>query len=264
MPPSSAKTQVFFWPRCFVMRTRGFAQSGRGRPYQRLAATLLVSVDVPFRLRINDTPARKYRVALLSPDARRHELHFEDSDSFLFDIGLSSPEYARLRPLLRYGEVLVPDRSTVVLKHLAGLRGKTLDCTGARQLLQDVVDIIAPPLARPRVTDPRIAQVLQRIDALPRDELRVAALAAEAGLSESRLRSLAQRELGCSLSRYMRWIAAWRSAELWRPGMSLTDLAHAAGFHDLPHANRVFNELFGMPPSRMLRSTDIAVTRCGD
>jgi AraC-like DNA-binding protein len=60
----------------------------------------------------------------------------------------------------------------------------------------------------------------------------------------------------------MRWIAAWRSVEIWRPGMSFTEVAHAAGFHDLSHANRTFHELFGMPPSRMLRAPDIAVQRC--
>ena len=259
---TTPSTQVFFWPRCFVLRTRNFAQKVDLKPYQRLAATLIVSVDNPFTLRINDSPRSQYQVALLSPDARRHELCFKNSDSFLFDIGLSTAGYDRLKPLLRYGEAVVPRQSTALLEHLHKLKASQLNCSNAPQLLQEVVDILAPNNDKPAIRDARIQRVLALIDALPRDELTVAGLAHEVGLSESRLRSLSQRYLGCSLSRYMRWIAAWRSVEIWRPGMSFTEVAHAAGFHDLSHANRTFHELFGMPPSRMLRAPDIAVQRC--
>lgn len=259
IPP---QTQVFFWPRCFVLRSRDFAQKVDVRPYQRLAATLIVSVQSPFTVRINDEPATQHQVALLPPDSRRHELRFHDSDSYLFDLGLSSPEYDRIHGLLRFGEAVRPPRADALVAHLEEQSGRELDCTTARQLLNDAVNLIAPESERPAIRDARIQRVLQLIDANPRDELSVAGLAAEVGLSESRLRNLSQRYLGCSLSRYMRWIAAWRSVEIWRPGMSFTEVAHAAGFHDLPHANRVFNELFGMPPSRMLRAPDIQVQRC--
>lgn len=260
--PTDIGTQVFFWPRCFVLRTRDFAQRVDVKPYQRLAATLIVSIDAPFNLRINDGPSEQYNVALLSPDARRHELRFNNSDSFLFDIGLSTAEYDQLKPLLRYGEAVVPKQSKELLKYLGKQAGSALDSQTAKALLTDVVSLIAPTTNKPAIRDARISRVLQLIDELPRDELSVSGLAAEVGLSESRLRNLSQRYLGCSLSRYMRWIAAWRSVEIWRPGMSFTEVAHAAGFHDLPHANRTFNELFGMAPSRMLRSPDIVVQRC--
>ena len=260
--PPPITTQVFFWPRCFVLRTRDFAQKVDIKPYQRLAATLIVSVDTPFNLRINDGPSSEYKVALLSPDARRHELRFNNSDSFLFDIGLSTPEYDRLKPLLRYGEAVVPQQASALLKHTAKLANVALGCESARALLDEAVSLIAPLPAKPAIRDARITRVLQLIDEMPRDELSVSGLATEVGLSESRLRNLSQRHLGCSLSRYMRWIAAWRSVEIWRPGMSFTEVAHAAGFHDLPHANRTFHELFGMPPSRMLRAPDIQVSRC--
>ena len=262
MSDNNPKTQVFFWPRCFVLRTHHFVQQVDIKPYQRLSATLIISVEQPFRLRINENPAAEYQVALLSPHARRHELHLTQPNSYLFDLGLSSPQYERINSLLRYGEATVPESAGELLEYLAGWRDKTLDCSNAPQLLNDCVDIIAPQTSRPLIRDARIKRVLELIDDLPRDELSVSGLAAEVGLSESRLRSLAQRYLGCSLSRYMRWIAAWRSVEIWRPDMSFTEVAHAAGFHDLSHANRTFHELFGMPPSRMLKSPDIVVSRC--
>ncbi|MGB1581687.1 MAG: helix-turn-helix transcriptional regulator [Nevskiales bacterium] len=262
MTDSTTKTQVYFWPRCFVLRTCEFVQQVDIKPYQRLAATLIVSVDKPFRLRINESPAAEYRVALLSPHARRHELHLTHKNSYLFDIGLSSPEYDRIHSLLRYGEAAVPENAGQLLDYLAIWSDKSLNCNNAPELLNDCIDIIAPQAARPLIRDARIKRVLELIDELPRDELSVSGLAQEVGLSESRLRSLSQRYLGCSLSRYMRWIAAWRSVEIWRPNMSFTEVAHAAGFHDLSHANRTFHELFGMPPSRMLKSPDIVVHRC--
>lgn len=255
-----SKTQVFYWRRCFVLRSCDFAQDGRDKPYQRLAATLIVSLGEPFSIRINDQATEQHRVALVPPDARRHELRFNGSESFMFDAGLSHPAFQRLRPVLRNEPLHMPGHADAVFAALQDLP-EHLDCGSARQLFTKVINAVAPE-ENPTPIDPRIQRIQQLIDANPRDTLSVAALARAVDLSESRLRSLAQRHLGCSLARYMRWIAAWRAAEIWRPGMSFTEVAHAAGFHDLSHANRTLHELFGLPPSAMFRSPDIAVNRC--
>ena len=52
---------------------------------------------------------------------------------------------------------------------------------------------------------------------------------------------------------------AWRALTLWRDGMSLTDLALAAGFYDQPHLNRTLRAMFDTLPSRYARAFPIQV-----
>lgn len=105
-----------------------------------------------------------------------------------------------------------------------------------------------PPLQR----DPRILQLMATIEQLPLDARPQRQVARAAGLSDSRLRALFRQHLGCSMSQYLRWVTAWKAVALWRRGVSLTEVAHAAGFYDLSHADRVAREITGMSPSALI------------
>ena len=100
---------------------------------------------------------------------------------------------------------------------------------------------------------------MQLVDERPLDEASLSGLAREVGLSESRLRDLFRKTLGCTLSQYARWAAAWKAVHLWKKGMTFTDVAHAVGFHDLAHADHALGETFGMSPSDLSR---IDLRRC--
>src|SRR5205823_8463557 len=134
-----------------------------------------------------------------------------------------------------------------------------MNCGEAMRRFDDVVRAISPAAAPAVARDARVARVMELVEASPFGGVSVAALAREVGLSESRLRDLFRRDLGCRLSQYMRWVAAWKAVGLWQQGMKFTDVAHAVGFHDLAHADHAFTEIFGLSPSEVTDPRRIAL-----
>ena len=74
-------------------------------------------------------------------------------------------------------------------------------------------------------------------------------LAQTVNLSEGRLRHLFRQELGVSIQQY--WIGHRLLVAIRRFNscQSLTEIAHDAGFADLPHFSKAFRSSFGMTPS---------------
>lgn len=70
------------------------------------------------------------------------------------------------------------------------------------------------------------------------------------GLSSSRLSRLFRDQLGQTFPTYVRWARLRLAIDAVRAGASLTGAAHAAGFTDSAHANRVCHEMFGLSPSQ--------------
>ena len=66
------------------------------------------------------------------------------------------------------------------------------------------------------------------------------------------------RDVGLSFPAYVRWARLIRAMEVARTGGTITDAAHAAGFTDSSHANRVFHEMFGVAPIDVHRSVRLA------
>lgn len=83
--------------------------------------------------------------------------------------------------------------------------------------------------------------------------VRLADLAAAVDLSESRLAHLFSSELGLPLRPYVRWLRLQHAIDLIARGHTLTDAAHAAGFTDSSHLNRVCHNTFGAAPSNFRR-----------
>ncbi|WP_375000125.1 helix-turn-helix transcriptional regulator [Aeromicrobium sp. CTD01-1L150] len=79
-------------------------------------------------------------------------------------------------------------------------------------------------------------------------------VAAEVGLSASRLRHLFAEQLGLSFRRFVLWLRLQRAAEEVLSGATLTDAAHAAGFADSSHLSNVTRETFGLTPSTLARA----------
>ncbi|WP_234817858.1 helix-turn-helix domain-containing protein [Mycolicibacterium sphagni] len=75
-------------------------------------------------------------------------------------------------------------------------------------------------------------------------------IATGVALSPSRLSRLFRDQLGQSFPAYVRWTRLRLAIDALRVGASLTDAAHAAGFTDSAHANRVCHEMFGLSPTQ--------------
>lgn len=261
-PPS--KVDIYYWPRSFVLYARGFEQSFRNKPYQRLAATVLVATQGQLEVQVEGQGRVQARAVLIGNKARRQALHLPEALACLVDVGIDHPAFPALMQRLNGSPMAVFDDARAdALAALFSSHVGQPNCTQAKAGFDQAVALATAGIDAAAVSkDARVSAVLNRIDALPRDELRVAELARQVGLSESRLRTLAHRALGCSLANYLRWAAAWKTMLAWQPGLTLTQAAMEAGFHDLAHATHTFHELFGLPPSRLLDARAVNLHPC--
>lgn len=78
-------------------------------------------------------------------------------------------------------------------------------------------------------------------------------LAAQVGLSVSRLTHLFTDQVGIPLRRYVLWSRLRLAVMRVQAGDDLTGAAHGAGFADSAHLTRTTREMFGLPPSLLSR-----------
>ncbi len=265
--PALPPTQIYYWPRSFILRSCRFEQQ---RLYQRAAMTLIIAAQGEFQITTQGLGELSCAAMLLGPASRRQGLSIA-SDShaaatWMFDVAPGTREHRGLLEVLRRRpEAPLPAELVERLRaHLAVYaKQPVLEPYQARALHARLFDDVLDGREM-RPLDERVTRVLECLRERCLDEIAIGDLAAGVELSESRLRSLVRRELGCNLVQVSRWSAAWQTMLHWRPGMTLTDAAHAAGFHDLPHANRTAKQMFGLSPSRALDSARVLLVPCSD
>ncbi|MDX5297779.1 MAG: AraC family transcriptional regulator [Gammaproteobacteria bacterium] len=101
--------------------------------------------------------------------------------------------------------------------------------------------------------DARIVQTLKALRSAPGIRPVRSQLAAQAGLSASRFNHLFSEQMGICFRRYRLWAQVRAGLMHLRPHARLTDLAHDTGFADSAHFSRTFRDLFGLPPSAVLK-----------
>jgi AraC-like DNA-binding protein len=135
------------------------------------------------------------------------------------------------------------------------LRPRILGAGSARRVL-DALDVdngtdlsaavveLTPLVGRVGPIDPRLAFVVESLPAAARLDV----LAAEVGISPSRLRSIAQEEIGVPLTQLRLWSRLAR-ALLWLPYRpTAAAAASAAGFADQAHLTRTARRFLGRTP----------------
>ncbi len=90
-------------------------------------------------------------------------------------------------------------------------------------------------------------------------DLRLQELAMISGLSSSYISHLFPNEVGVPIRPYILWQRIKVVGRQLQRGESLTVAAHAAGFTDSSHMNRVFKRMFGLAPSEVSGFVDWVV-----
>ena len=108
----------------------------------------------------------------------------------------------------------------------------------------------APPARR---LDSRVTQVLKAIR--DSEDLRVSleSAAAMAYLSPSRFAHLFKQQVGLPFRRYMLWRKLTRAMLAIAKEGTIAAAAEAADFSDAAHLTRTFYQMFGLPPSVIMR-----------
>lgn len=160
------------------------------------------------------------------------------------------PRYAHLQALFRQ-PVLPLDRTA-----FRGLDARLHDAWLDEQaqgrcavLAEDAIEVVLAGHRPARATDPR---VLSAVRALFNDlNCSFRRLAAEQGLSPSRLSHLFAEHLGLSMRDCQAWSRMARAWEMvvWHRELTLTDIAHQLAFSDSSHLARSFRLTYGQSPS---------------
>jgi AraC family transcriptional regulator len=108
----------------------------------------------------------------------------------------------------------------------------------------------APPARRP---DPRITQVLDLIASSSDLRLSLERVAASVFLSPSRFQHLFKQQVGLAYRRYILWRKVTRAMVVIARERTLLAAAQEAGFADAAHLTRTFQQMFGLPPSVLMR-----------
>ena len=132
--------------------------------------------------------------------------------------------------------------------------------TSADELPGRLVDALLSALvtAHPDCVPPdavvrRAVEVIQQTIPLP---VRCADVARTVSLSADRLGRRFHSQIGMTINSYVRWVRLERALSELLAGATLIDAAHAAGFADSAHMNRVCHEMFGLAPSVAVGNLD--------
>ncbi len=111
---------------------------------------------------------------------------------------------------------------------------------------------IARSCADARPIHDRLRRAIDALHVSLDDNLPIDAIAAQVGLSPSRLMSLAREQMGTSLRSFRRWLRTFSVAREYAAGASLTTAALDAGFSSSAHLSAAAREHFGIRPSQIL------------
>jgi AraC-like DNA-binding protein len=216
-------------------------------------ACVLVSPHGPITVETHSGP-RAAHVVLATPSVR-HRLDFSSAPVASLYIPPHDPDFARLRHAESLDARTAPDSPT-----WQDAWASWRDGHDAAPLRRAALTIFSPREDHP----PLDHRVVQAARALARGEhLRSApdALAAELGLSASRLMHLLKDHTGATLSSLQRGYRFWRAAHAMSTEQTFTHAAHAADFADAAHFSRAFKNAYGIAPTRLL-GTRATWARC--
>jgi len=101
--------------------------------------------------------------------------------------------------------------------------------------------------------DERITHSIKLIDENTTGILTPKQLSEQVFISESRLRYLFKKEMGVSISKFIRWKKLRASGAKIMNGMNFKEACYSSGFYDAAHFNRVCKEMIGVNPSDVLK-----------
>ncbi|MGW5569716.1 helix-turn-helix domain-containing protein [Nocardia thailandica] len=116
---------------------------------------------------------------------------------------------------------------------------------------------VGDPVTRPvrRSSHPVVAQALRRATDWVGGPPSLGELAADIGISVSRLSHIFTAQVGLPYVAWRRWVRLQLGFAVVRGGGSLTAAAHAAGFADSAHLTRTCRDLIGISPTEALIAT---------
>jgi len=119
--------------------------------------------------------------------------------------------------------------------------------------------MVARGLRPGRRLDSRITRVLEAIRRSDEVRMSVEDAAALAFLLPSRFAHLFKQQMGLPFRRYLLWRKLARAMLVIGRQATISTAAHEADFADAAHLTRTFYQMFGIPPSLLMRGEFIEI-----
>ncbi len=217
------------------------------------APAFLAGITGDFRLRLPSGGWVTCRAAVV-PAGVRHAL---DIGGNVLAVLYPEPDVANLSHLAKLGPAWSVTEQILTTRQMRigafrEIYKDRIDPQDVGEALDELVSF-AQSGHGPPCLDPRIARVLERLDADPGDLTAIEKLVEAERLSVSRFLHLFKQEIGIPFRRFRIWNRLRAAARLAVAGGSLTEASLAAGFADSAHFARLHRETFGLSASYTLR-----------
>lgn len=243
------KSRIYVWDWVIMYVTREHLN----KTHAHFPALLQIGLGTTFAVTLEHEVRCYHDIVVMAPNVS----HSTDSEKQPYIAVLIDPDhalYCYLHPLLN-GEVIC----SLPASYLDGFYSKfqqlvegRLSLDEAKQLLISVLSALSPNIQSTLPWDQRILQACAYIKQLvPQQIPTVAQVAAQIGLSESRLMHLFSQQLGISMRRYILWLRIRYAIKLWVAGHHLIDIALEAGFSDQAHYTRTLRSMVDFAPSML-------------
>jgi AraC-like DNA-binding protein len=243
-------------PRWYLWEGGFFAigQAGGEVPaHAHHAIQIVVAIEGKVALRQAGETWREARGAIVRPDVE-HAFHGQGMTGAMLFVDPESSEGAWLQTGLAQAITLVPDsRLEPCVAELRAFLQRPLEAMEVGDLIRHCARAFCAGVPPTRRLDARIAAVLAAIR--ESDDLRISleAAAERVHLSPGRLAHLFKDEVGLPFRRYMLWRKVTRAMLAIGQQRTIAAAAHEGDFADAAHLTRTFYQIFGIPPSVMMR-----------
>jgi AraC-like DNA-binding protein len=217
------------------------------------AVQIVISFDIDLAIRGSEGDWRTGRGVIVPPDLQ-HSFDGRGMHGAMLFVDPESAEGIWLRTTLGRQIVMVPEaRLTSCVAGLRTFRERPFESVDVASVIRNCVQSLCAGAPPSRRLDERVSRVLEVIRAS--DDLRMSLerAAAMAFLSPSRFAHLFKQQVGLPFRRYMLWRKLTRAVVAIGREPSIAAAAHASDFADAAHLTRTFYQMFGLPPSVMLR-----------
>ena len=242
---------------CWYFWDGGFLAIGRAHgvvpPHAHHAIQVVLTMEGEIAACGSDGRWRTGRGIMIGPDVE-HSYDSCDALAALLFVDPESTEGVWLRSSLRGELTVIPDqRVAACAVELRRFHEHPMESMEVGALIRHCVQALSAGAPPARRFDPRVTEVLRQIREADDLRLSLEDAAATAFLSPSRFAHLFKQQLGLPFRRYLLWRKLTRAMlEIGRKG-TVTAAAHAADFSDAAHLTRTFYQMFGIPPTVMLR-----------
>ncbi len=240
----------YLWDGGFLLVGEG---GGEVPAHAHHAIQVFIAVDGKAAIRAAGTEWQEGRGLIVRPDVE-HGFNAQGSTGVMLFVDAESSEGLWLLSLLTQDITIVPDaRLEACAGALRTFWENPLAALDAGELVRHCVRALCAGTPPMRQLDPRVARVLQVISGSKDLDLSLEDAAKLVHLSPDRFSHVFKDQLGLPFRRYLLWRKVTRAMVGIGRARTIADAAHASAFADAAHLTRTFNEMFGIPPSVLMR-----------